>query len=50
MLLLIIISLLVFGAGGRYYSHSRWGYGGSAGIGGGTILLLLIAYIMGMFH
>jgi hypothetical protein len=33
------------------YGHSRWGYGGGAGIGLGTILLiLLIAYFLGMFR
>ena len=33
MLILIIILLLVLGGGGGYYGHSRWGYGGGAGIG-----------------
>ncbi len=48
MLILIIILLLVLGGGGGYYGHSRWGYGGSAGIGLGTILLiLLVAYLLG---
>ena len=37
MLLLIIILLLVFGVGGGYYGHTRWGPGGGAGIGLGTI-------------
>ena len=51
MLLLIIILVLVLGGGGGYYGHSRWGYGGGAGIGLGTILLILfIAYMLGMFH
>jgi hypothetical protein len=51
MLLLIIILLLVLGGGGGYYGHSRWGYGGGAGIGLGTILLiLLLAYMLGVFH
>jgi hypothetical protein len=49
MLLLIIILLLVLGGGGGYYGHSRWGYRGGAGIGLGTILLiLLIAYLLGI--
>ena len=51
MLLVIIILLLVLGGGGGYYGHSRWGYGGGAGIGLGTILLiLLVAYMLGVFH
>ncbi len=51
MLLLLIIILLVLGAGGGYYGHSRWGYGGGAGICVGTILIiLLVAYMLGMFH
>jgi hypothetical protein len=51
MLILIIVLLLVFGVGGGYYGHSRWGPSGGAGIGVGTILLiLLIAYMLGLFH
>jgi hypothetical protein len=51
MLILIIVLLLVFGAGGGYYGHSRWGPSGGAGIGVGTVLLiLLIAYMLGLFH
>jgi hypothetical protein len=51
VLILIIILVLVLGGGGGYYGHSRWGYGGGAGIGLGTILLIiLIAYMLGMFH
>jgi hypothetical protein len=51
MLILIIILVLVLGSGGGYYGHSRWGYGGGAGIGLGTILLiLLVAYMLGIFH
>jgi hypothetical protein len=51
MLLLIIILLLVFGGGGGYYGYGRWGSRGGAGIGLGTILLiLLIAYMLGIFH
>jgi len=37
MLILIIILLLVIGGGGGYYGHRRWGLGGGAGIGLGTI-------------
>jgi len=51
VLLLIIILILVFGGGGGYYGHSRWGPSGGAGIGLGTILLiLLIAYLLGGFR
>lgn len=50
MLMLIIILLLVFGLGGGYYGHTRWGPSGGAGIGLGSILLiLLIAYMLGLF-
>lgn len=42
---------LVLGGGGGYYGHSRWGYGGGAGIRVGTILVvLLVAYMVGAFH
>lgn len=51
MLILIIILLLVLGGGGGYYGHSRWGYRGGAGIGLGTVLMiLLVAYLLGMFN
>jgi len=51
MLLLLIILLLVLGAGGGYYGHTRWGATGGAGIGLGTILvILLVAYMLGIFH
>jgi len=51
VLILIIILVLVLGGGGGFYGHSRWGYGGGAGIGLGTILLiLLVAYMLGVFH
>ena len=51
MLLLIVILLLFFAGGGGYYSYNRWGSRGGAGIGLGTILLvLLIAYMLGLFH
>jgi hypothetical protein len=49
VLILLIILLLVLGGGGGYYGHSRWGYRGGAGIGLGTILLIvLIAYMLGL--
>jgi hypothetical protein len=48
MLILLIILLLVLGGGGGYYGHQRWGYGGSAGIGLGTVLLLVfLVFMMG---
>ena len=48
MLLLIIILLLIFGGGGGYYGHSRWGPGGGASVGLGTVLLiLLMVYLLG---
>jgi hypothetical protein len=51
MLIVIIILVLLLGGGGGYYGHSRWGYGGGAGIGLGTILLvLLIAYLLGLLN
>jgi hypothetical protein len=51
MLILLIILLLVLAGGGGYYGHSRWGYGGGAGISVGAILVvLLVAYMVGAFH
>lgn len=51
MLLLIVVLLLVFGFGGGYYGHTRWGYRGGAGVGLGTILLvLLVAYLLGILQ
>jgi hypothetical protein len=50
-LLIIVLLVLLLGGGGGYYGHSRWGYSGGAGIGLGTILvILLIAYLLGMFR
>ena len=50
MLLLLIILILLFGGSGGYYGHSRWGYGGGAGVSLGTILLIvLIFYLLGAF-
>ncbi len=37
LIILIIVLLLVFGGGGGYYGYSRWGRGGGAGFGLGTI-------------
>ena len=51
MLILIIIWLLALGVGGAYYGHRRWGYPGGAGIGIGTILLILLAVnVLGVYH
>ncbi len=51
MLLLLIVLLLVFGVGGGYYGYGRWGSRGGTGIGLSTILvILLVAYMLGMFH
>jgi hypothetical protein len=51
MLILLIVLLLVLGAGGGYYGNSRWGYSGGAGVGLGTIVVvLLVAYMLGIFH
>jgi hypothetical protein len=51
MLLLLIILLVLFAGGGGYYGYNRWGSGGGAGISLGTVLMiLLIAYMLGVFH
>jgi hypothetical protein len=51
VLILLIIVLLVLAGGGGYYGHSRWGSGGGAGVGLGTILVvLLVAWMLGVFH
>ena len=51
MLILIIIWLLALGLGGAYYGHRRWGFGGAAGLGVGTILLILLAVnVLGVYH
>ena len=50
MLILLIVLLLILGGSGGYYGHRHWGYGGSAGIGLGTILLIvLLAYLLGAY-
>jgi hypothetical protein len=47
MLIVLIILLLLFGGG--LWGRDRWGSG--PGIGLGTILIiLLICYMLGMFH
>ncbi len=48
MLILFIVLLLLLGGGGGYYGHSRWGYGGGAGLGLGTVLaVFLVVYLLG---
>jgi hypothetical protein len=49
VIILIIVLLLVFGGGGGYYGYNRWGSRGGAGIGLGTVLLiLLVCYLLGL--
>ena len=49
VIVLIIVLLLVFGGGGGYYGYNRWGSRGGAGIGLGTVLLiLLVCYLLGL--
>jgi hypothetical protein len=51
MLLLIIILLVLFAGGGGYWGYGRWGSRGGAGISLGAVLLvLLIAYVLGIVH
>lgn len=51
MLILLVILLIVLAGGGGYYGHNRWGRGRGAGISLGTILvILLIAYLLGLFR
>ena len=51
LIVLIIVLVLVFGGGGGYYGYSRWGTRGGAGIGLGTILvILLVCYLLGVFN
>jgi hypothetical protein len=50
LIILIVVLVLLFGGGGGYYGYSRWGYRGGAGIGLGTILLIvLVCYLLGVF-
>jgi hypothetical protein len=51
MLILLIVLLLLLGSGGGYYGNRRWGSRGGAGVGFGAVLMiLLIAYMLGVFH
>jgi hypothetical protein len=49
LIILIIILVLMFAGGGGYYGYNRWGYRGGAGIGLGTVLvILLVCYLLGV--
>jgi len=49
--LLLLILLVLFAGGGGYYGYGRWGSRGGAGIGLGTVLVvLLVAYVLWAFH
>jgi hypothetical protein len=51
MLILIGIWSLALGFGGAYYGHRRWGYPGGAGVGIGTLVLVLLAVnVLGASH
>ena len=51
MSILIIIWFLALGVGGAYYGHRRWGSRAGAGLGLGTILLvLLVANVLGVLR
>ena len=51
MLMLVTIWLLALGAGGAYYGQRRWGFGGAAGMGIGTVLLVIFAVnVLGVYH
>jgi hypothetical protein len=51
ILVLLIVLLLVLGGGGGYYGSRCWGSSEGAGVGLGTILVvLLVAYMLGAFH
>jgi hypothetical protein len=47
MLLLIILLVLLFGGGGGYYGYTRWGKGGSLGVVGTLLLILVFVYLVG---
>jgi hypothetical protein len=51
LILLIIVLVLVFGVGGGYFGYNRWGTGGGASIGLGTVLaILVVCYLLGVFR
>lgn len=45
MILLIIVLLLLFGGGGGYYAHQNYGYGGSAGVLGLVLIVVLVLWL-----
>ena len=47
MLLLIILLVVLFGGGGGYYGYTRWGKGGSLGVVGTLLWILVIVYLVG---
>jgi hypothetical protein len=50
MLVPLIILLLVLGGCGAYYGQGRWGRGGGAGLLGALLLVLFLAYMLGLLH
>ena len=51
MSMLVLIWFLALGVGGAYHGHRRWGYGGGAGMGIGTVLRRLLAVnALGVHH
>lgn len=51
MLLLILVLVLLFGLGGGYYGHNRWGPSGGASIGIGTIVaIVVVLYLLGFLR
>ena len=51
MIIVIILVLLLFGGGGGFYGNQAWGPVGGAGVGLGTILvILLVCYLLGFFR
>jgi hypothetical protein len=47
MLLLIIVLVLLFGVGGGYYGHSRWGMGGGVSIFGVVLIIAVLYFVFG---
>lgn len=51
LIVLIVVLVLVFAGGGGYYGYDRWGTRGGAGIGLGTVLvILLVCWLLGVFR
>jgi hypothetical protein len=47
VIVLIVVLLLAFGAGGSYFAYRRLATGGSIGIFGLVLILLVIFYVFG---